>query len=150
MRGKIVEQYLAIGVFDTYFARRGLSWTGKKNADDGVLGLSKQEQNIFEFLKNQFDLDFDELKLTNNWKHFDTHFTNKVYIGPEKPNTSVHEYYNNTSCFNFIPKVKIPTLVIHSRDDPIIDIDCMSIQACMKNENFIVGVTQRGSHVQYF
>lgn len=58
MRGKIVEQYLALGVFDTYFGRRGMTWTGKKNLKDGVIGLSEQEQTIYEDLRKQFDMDF--------------------------------------------------------------------------------------------
>jgi hypothetical protein len=47
MRGKVVEQYLAMGVFDTYFGRRGHSWTGRKNFEEGIIGLSKPEQDIY-------------------------------------------------------------------------------------------------------
>jgi predicted alpha/beta-fold hydrolase len=40
--------------------------------------------------------------------------------------------------------------VIHARDDPIIHIDCMPLSACKENPNLIVGITERGGHVQYF
>ena len=64
--------------------------------------------------------------------------------------TSVSEYHLNTSCYKLTPNIRVPTLVIHARDDPIIHIDCMPLSAIVTNPNFIVAITDRGGHVQYF
>lgn len=40
--------------------------------------------------------------------------------------------------------------MIHSRDDPIIPIDCVPISECVANENMIVGIVNKGGHVCYF
>ena len=46
--------------------------------------------------------------------------------------------------------VKKPTLVIHSKDDPIIPIDCLPLNECIANEKIIVGIVKKGGHVCYF
>ena len=43
MRGSIVEKYLAVGLFDTFFGRNGKTWSGLKNHEQGKLGLSLNE-----------------------------------------------------------------------------------------------------------
>lgn len=43
-----------------------------------------------------------------------------------------------------------PTLVIHSKDDPIIPFECLPTSECMANKNFIVGIVHKGGHVCYF
>jgi predicted alpha/beta-fold hydrolase len=43
-----------------------------------------------------------------------------------------------------------PTLVVHSKDDPIVPIDCLPLSECHANEKFIVGIVERGGHLCYF
>ena len=44
----------------------------------------------------------------------------------------------------------MPTLVLHSADDPIVPIDCVPLDECQANENIVTAITRRGSHVCYF
>ena len=60
------------------------------------------------------------------------------------------QYYNACSCLDFVDKVQVPTLVLHSEDDPIIPLDCLPQDECLANPHIITAVTRRGSHVCYF
>jgi predicted alpha/beta-fold hydrolase len=60
--------------------------------------------------------------------------------------TSVSEYYYNSSSIFLIDKIKIPTLVIHAKDDPIIPVSSLPLDSCLNNQNFIVILTNYGSH----
>jgi abhydrolase domain-containing protein 1/3 len=40
--------------------------------------------------------------------------------------------------------------VLHSRDDPIIPLDCVPIEECYANKNIITAITRRGAHVCFF
>lgn len=44
----------------------------------------------------------------------------------------------------------IPTLVLHSEDDPIVPVDCVPLDECMHNDKIVTALTRRGSHVCYF
>ena len=44
----------------------------------------------------------------------------------------------------------MPTLVLHSKDDPIVSVDCVPIDECLANPNIIIALTRRGGHVCYF
>ena len=46
--------------------------------------------------------------------------------------------------------VRVPTLVLHSADDPIVPVDCVPMDERLANPNIITAVTRRGSHVCYF
>jgi predicted alpha/beta-fold hydrolase len=39
---------------------------------------------------------------------------------------------------------------MHSKDDPIVPIDCLPATECIANKNIIVGVVDKGGHVCYF
>ena len=49
-----------------------------------------------------------------------------------------------------VENIAKPTLVIHSKDDPIIPIDVLPVSECLANPNIIVGIVERGGHVCYF
>ena len=80
---------------------------------------------------------------------FDKSFTNKVAVCPPASN-SITEYYNNASCMHLVDNIKVPTLAIHSRDDPVVKFDCMPLDTLKKNPNFIVAIPEYGGHMQYF
>lgn len=44
----------------------------------------------------------------------------------------------------------MPTLVLHSSDDPIVPVDCVPVDECLANPNIITALTKRGGHVCYF
>lgn len=97
-------------------------------------------------MEERYGFKFDDLKHTESWGEFDTKYTVKT-----KPKfRSAAEYYLAASCLYQVKHVKKPTLVIHSKDDPIIPIDCLPANECAMNPNMIVGIVEKGGHVCYF
>lgn len=94
----------------------------------------------------KYGINFEEIKHIETWKEFDDKFTLRVH-----PNfKTVAEYYYASSCLNKVKDIKVPTMVIHSKDDPIIPIDCLPIDECIANDKIIVGIVRKGGHVCYF
>ena len=107
---------------------------------------SDKEKEIFKEMEKKFGFSFDDIKHTESWGEFDNKFTLKI-----RPQfKTVAEYYHESSCLFRVKDITKPTLVIHSRDDPIIPIDCLPMSECMANPNIIVGVVNKGGHVCYF
>lgn len=97
-------------------------------------------------MQEKYNLDFEKLGKVETWRDFDNLLTLKIH--PQFK--SVAEYYYASSCFNVVKDIKKPTLVIHSKDDPIIPIECLPVDECLANENMIVGIVHTGGHVCYF
>ena len=93
-----------------------------------------------------FGLDMTRISKVETWRDFDEEFTRKVH--PKWPSTA--QYYYEASCLQKVRDIKVPTLVLHSKDDPIVPIDCLPIDECEANRNIITAVTDRGGHVCYF
>mmetsp|Transcript_33693 Transcript_33693/g.41537 ORF Transcript_33693/g.41537 Transcript_33693/m.41537 type:complete len:141 (-) Transcript_33693:97-519(-) len=93
-----------------------------------------------------FGLDMERIGRALTWREIDEHFTIKVH--PQFK--SVIGYYNAASCLDWVEHVTVPTLVLHSEDDPIIPVDCVPLDECQANDSIITALTRRGSHVCYF
>ena len=78
-------------------------------------------------MSEKFKINFEELKHTESWHEFDDKLTVKVY---KDKFISAADYYWAASCLTKVKDIKKPTLVIHSKDDPIIPIDCLPIEEC--------------------
>ena len=104
------------------------------------------EKGIYEQLAERFSLNYEELRRAHSWKQVDEMFTMKVY--PQYKTAA--EYYYQVSCLPKVKHITKPTLVIHSRDDPIVSVECLPVDECIANKNIIVGISSKGGHVCYF
>lgn len=95
---------------------------------------------------DKYKLNFAELAKVESWREFDDELTTKVHTKFK----SVSDYYSASSCLYNIKNITKPTLVIHSKDDPVIPITCLPVSECLANQNFIVGIVKKGGHVCYF
>lgn len=93
-----------------------------------------------------YNLDMEKVSRCQTWRDLDENFTSKVH--PQF--RSVIEYYNASSCLDYVEGVTVPTLVLHSKDDPVVPVDVVPIDECKANPNIITVLTRRGSHVCYF
>ena len=91
-------------------------------------------------------LNYEKLRKIETWRDLDEEFTIKVH--PQYKCATA--YYNAASCLQHIDGVSVPTLVIHSEDDPIVPVDLVPIEECLDNKNIVCAITRRGSHVCYF
>lgn len=95
---------------------------------------------------SHYDLDMEKVAKVGSWREYDENFTIKVHSHFK----SVIQYYNACSCLDWVDDVRVPTLVLHSEDDPIVPVDCVPMDKCLANSNIITALTRRGSHVCYF
>ena len=49
-----------------------------------------------------------------------------------------------------IKDIDVPTLVVHSKDDPIVPFECLPTTECLTNPKIIVAAVEKGGHVCYF
>ena len=61
-------------------------------------------------------VDSDRLAKATTITEFD-----ETYIAPLFGFQNYRDYYNQTSCLNFLDKIRVPTLILNSRDDPFMD-----------------------------
>lgn len=133
MRGKPYEKHLAAEL--------------KKNLLlPDARRMSEDEKRVFAEMVNMYGIDLDKVKKAETWREIDEEFTIKVHRGFK----TAAAYYNAASCLMRVHDIKVPTLVLHSKDDPIIPIDCVPKQECYLNPNIITAITRRGAHVCFF
>ena len=132
MRGSMYEKHLA------HALRRNLLERDPKVQ-------TEKEKVVFQEMIKVFNLDMDKLQAAETWREFDEEWTIKVH-----PFKCAAAYYNAGSCLEHVEGITVPTLVLHSKDDPVVPVDCVPIPECRANENVICALTRRGSHVCYF
>ncbi len=64
--------------------------------------------------------------------------------------SGVDDYYTRASCNQYIPGIRKPTLIIHSRKDPICPISAFPQEEVDKNQHLATIITNEGGHVGYF
>jgi len=62
----------------------------------------------------------------------------------------VDDYYSRASCGQFISGIQVPTLIVHSRKDPICPIDAVPVKKMSTNKNLQTIITNEGGHIGYF
>ena len=87
-------------------------------------------------MEKAYGFSFEDLHKVETWAEFDQKLTLKIH--PEFK--TVSDYYYASSCLTKVKNIAKPTLVIHSRDDPIVPIDCLPVNECMSNKNIILGI----------
>uniref|UniRef100_A0A7S3IQX3 Serine aminopeptidase S33 domain-containing protein n=1 Tax=Strombidium inclinatum TaxID=197538 RepID=A0A7S3IQX3_9SPIT len=170
IRGTIFERFMIGSVQEGFMVRKPSGTMGKKQllSDDGEIkfGLSQNEKENFAQMRDKFGLNFNQMLTASSWREFDEQMTSKCMtkspvpgaehkvpanLDDEPPRkSSVAEYYFESSAFNFIGQVKVPTLIVHAKDDPIVSRMCLPLESSVSNPNVLVAMTSRGAHVQYF
>lgn len=60
------------------------------------------------------------------------------------------DYYNQASSLPFTPKIQVPTLIIHAKDDPFIPFEPFTDQRIVANPMVRLLATERGGHVAFY
>ncbi len=64
------------------------------------------------------------------------------------PFRDVHDYYRRCSSRSYLAKIKVPTLLIHARDDPFMTSDVIPA-ARETSAHVVVEISERGGHVGF-
>lgn len=57
------------------------------------------------------------------------------------------DYYTRNNPAALLPRVSVPTLVIHAEDDPVVSISTLPLEAMQRNPHIYVAITRRGGHI---
>jgi predicted alpha/beta-fold hydrolase len=101
---------------------------------------------IAKTLKQNLDLYcIDSVRKTKSFIEFD-----EIVTAPMTGHSSAQEYYRNASAFYDLENIKVPTLLVQSKDDPFLSKECYPEAAAKKNPYLYLEVTPTGGHVGFF
>jgi len=75
------------------------------------------------------------------------HEFDEVYTAPAHGFASAEDYWARASSRPFIPRIRVPTLLVNSLDDPFLTHDCHPLEEARANGNFWFETTTHGGHV---
>lgn len=88
--------------------------------------------------------DISDLPLARSVREFDERFTSRAH-GFD----GADDYYRRASSIQIINQIRIPTLIIHAKDDPFIPFEPLSARAVGENPNILMIATEHGGHVAF-
>jgi predicted alpha/beta-fold hydrolase len=59
------------------------------------------------------------------------------------------DYYKQCSCLQFLPQIKIPTLIINALNDSFLSHDCYPVKEAKQNPNLFLEMPKHGGHVGF-
>jgi predicted alpha/beta-fold hydrolase len=59
------------------------------------------------------------------------------------------DYYEKASCLQFLPNIKVPSLIINALNDSFLSADCYPVKAAKQNPNLYLEMPQYGGHVGF-
>lgn len=105
-----------------------------------ISSMRRKYRQKFSRFASPLNVDVDKLKTF--WQ-FDDQITAALHGFK-----GVNDYYNSVSSRQFIPRIKIPTLILHARDDPFMSPDTPP-QATELPENVWLELAAHGGHVGF-
>ena len=63
--------------------------------------------------------------------------------------SGAEDYYRRSSCGRFLHGIRIPTLLIHSTDDPFLPADCVPREVVAANPHLVAAFTDSGGHIGF-
>ncbi|HEX8558234.1 MAG TPA: alpha/beta fold hydrolase [Pyrinomonadaceae bacterium] len=110
-------------------------WSFVGNLRGRVRRKSRQRPGVY---------DTDALRRVRTIREFDEHYT-----APHGGYRDASDYYARTSSRAVIPDIRLPTLVIHAEDDPLIPAGPFRDPGIAANPDVLLVITRRGGHVGF-
>jgi len=102
--------------------------------------------DTYQSLANTHDIRVEDILKVKSLRDYHSLFTVKLY-----DHKDVQDYFIHSKIFDsHINNVKIPLLVLHSKDDPIAINKSIPIETLAKNPNIIYAETSHGGHLCWF
>ena len=87
----------------------------------------------------------DQFHTIKKWRDFD-----ELFSAPMNKFANAAAFYKNASAKNFMSGIKIPTLLVQAKNDPILPIECYPYALCEKLENVWLETPAKGGHVGFW
>lgn len=104
-----------------------------------LMGKARDKAHL---LTERFDL--EELARAQSLRAFDDLLT-----APLHGFDSAEHYYRTCSSSGYLPGIGVPTLLLHSADDPFLPAGCVPVRAMEGNRHLHPVLTARGGHVGF-
>jgi predicted alpha/beta-fold hydrolase len=88
--------------------------------------------------------DIDAVRNAQSFYDFDN-----VATAPLHGFADADDYYRQSSSRGFVARIDVPTLLLHSKDDPFLPADAIPIDAIRRNPNITLALTEKGGHVGF-
>lgn len=89
-------------------------------------------------------IDFDNFSKITQWKDFDNFFT-----APLNNYENADDFYQQGSALNFMPGIRIPTLLVNAQNDPILTPKCSPLSLCKSHDYIYLETPKEGGHVGF-
>ena len=73
----------------------------------------------------------------------------ELYTAPHGGFAGAGDYYARASAIRFVPRVRVPTLVIHAQDDPLVPFGPLQRPEVSGNPSVVTAAPSRGGHVAF-
>jgi predicted alpha/beta-fold hydrolase len=73
----------------------------------------------------------------------------ELYTAPHGGFAGAEDYYARASAIRFVPRVRVPTLVIHAQDDPLVPFGPLQRPEVSGNPSVMAVAPLRGGHVAF-
>lgn len=89
-------------------------------------------------------IDLERLRRVKTIREFDD-----VVTAPLAGFEDALHYYREMSSRNLLPKIRVPTLLIHAKDDPLLPWRPLTAPQVVANDSLLVHLTEAGGHVAF-
>lgn len=90
------------------------------------------------------DVDLSDYSLFWSFPDFDNRYT-----APFHGFENADDYYKKVSSRQFIPYIKVPTLLVNARNDPFLGPTCFPVAEAAQNPGFYLEIPEQGGHVGF-
>ena len=71
------------------------------------------------------------------------------YTGPIHGFAGAADYYARSSCLQYLPSIRVPTLLVQAGDDPFLTPSCYPQEAARTNRFLSLQMPRHGGHVGF-
>jgi predicted alpha/beta-fold hydrolase len=89
-------------------------------------------------------LSIEELNTINTLNDFDNTYTSKAHGFID-----ASDYYEKSSSLQFLPNIKIPTLIINALNDSFLSAECYPVKEAKNNSNLYLEMPKYGGHAGF-
>ena len=107
-----------------------------------MLGLRNRFRRKAKLYPGRFDVSL--LEKANSIRTFDEYITAK-YMGFE----GAEDYYTKASASRVLDRITVPTMILHSEDDPFIKLRPETVAKMKSNPNIHLTMTEHGGHCAF-
>lgn len=101
----------------------------------------KLRSKLVQFPENISITDFNSI---NSLIEFD-----QVYTSRAHGFVDAYDYYKKASCLQFLPNIKVPSLIINALNDSFLSASCYPVEEAKENPNLYLEMPKYGGHVGF-